>query len=65
MFGKLFNIKINTNSTTNEQLFNDFEERFDYEYQRIEQEHLLQREEKEQNHQRSLNKPQVKKIIYW
>jgi hypothetical protein len=42
MFDKLFNIKINNNSTTNEQLFNDFQEWFDYEHQRIEQERLLQ-----------------------
>jgi hypothetical protein len=55
MYGNLFNIKVNTISTTNEQLFNDFQEWFDYEHQRIEQERLLQREQKEQQ---SLNKPQ-------
>jgi hypothetical protein len=60
MFDKLFTIKINNNSTTNEQLFNDFEECFDYEHQRIEQERLLQQE---LNHQRSIVKPQLKKII--
>jgi hypothetical protein len=60
MYGKLFNIKINNNSTTNEQLFSDFEEWFDYEHQRIEEECLLQQEQKEQ---RLLIKPQLKKII--
>jgi hypothetical protein len=59
MFGRLFNIKINNNSTSNEQQFNDFQEWFDYEHQRIEQERLLQQEQKEQQ---SLNKPHVKKI---
>jgi hypothetical protein len=37
MYGKLFNINVNNNSMTNEQLFNDFQEWFDYERQRIEQ----------------------------
>jgi hypothetical protein len=60
MYSKLFNIKVNTNSTTNEQLFNDFQELFGYDNQRIEQERLLQREQKEQQ---SLNKHYVKKII--
>jgi hypothetical protein len=59
MFGKVFNIKINTNSITNEQQFNKFEEWFDYQHQLLEQERLLQREEKEQE---SLNKSQIKKI---
>jgi hypothetical protein len=44
MFGKLFNIKINNNSATNEQRFDDSQEWFDYEHQRIEQEYLLQKE---------------------
>jgi hypothetical protein len=48
MFGKVFYIKINNNSITNEQQFNDFEEWFDYQHQLLEQERLLQREEKEQ-----------------
>jgi hypothetical protein len=59
MFGKLFNIKINNNSTTNEQQFNDFEKWYDCQYQLIEQEHLLQQEQKEQQ---SLNKSRIKKI---
>jgi hypothetical protein len=60
MYVKLFNIKINNNnSTSNEQQFNDFQEWFHYEYQRIEQERLLEREQKEQQ---SLNKSCVKKI---
>jgi hypothetical protein len=59
MFGKVFNIKINNNSITNEQQFNDFEEWFDYQHQLLEQERLLQCEEKEQQ---SLNKSQIKKI---
>jgi hypothetical protein len=41
-------------------LFNDFQEWYDTEHERIEQERLLQREQKEQG---SLNKPHVKKII--
>jgi hypothetical protein len=44
MYGKEFNIKVNTNSTTNEQFFNDFQEWYDSEHERIEQERLLQRE---------------------
>jgi hypothetical protein len=60
MFGKVFNIKVNNNSTTNEQLFNYFEEWFDFEHQRIEQERLLELEQKEQQF---LNKPHVKKVI--
>jgi hypothetical protein len=60
MFGKLFNIKINNNSTTNEQLFNEFQECFDYEHHWIEQERLLQQEQKEQQ---SFNKSHTKKII--
>jgi hypothetical protein len=59
MYGKVFNIKVNTNSTSNEQQFNDFQEWFDYEHQRIEQECLIQQEQKEQQ---SFNKPLVKKI---
>jgi hypothetical protein len=55
----VFNIKINNNSTTNEQQFNNFEELFDYQHQLLEQGRLLQREEKEQQ---SLNKSQIKKI---
>jgi hypothetical protein len=59
MYSRLFNIKINTNSSTNEQQLNDFQELFDHEHQRIEQERLLQQEQKEQQ---SLNKLHVKKI---
>jgi hypothetical protein len=44
---------------TNEQQFNDFEEWYDFEHQRIEQERLLQREQKEQE---LLNKSRIKKI---
>jgi hypothetical protein len=40
-------------------LFNDFQKWFDYEHQRIEQEHLLRQEQKEQQ---SLNKSRDKKI---
>jgi hypothetical protein len=36
MYGKVFNIKVSTNSTTNEQLFNDFQEWYDTEHERIE-----------------------------
>jgi hypothetical protein len=59
MYGKVFNIKVSTNSTTNEQLFNDFQEWYDSEHERIEQERLLQREQKEQE---ILNKSNSKKI---
>jgi hypothetical protein len=60
LFGKLFKIKINSNSSTNEQQFNDFQEWFDYEHQRIEQKRFLQ---KQLNHKKSFIKPQLKKII--
>jgi hypothetical protein len=59
MFGKVFNIKINNNSITNEQQLKDFEEWYDFEHQCIEQERLLQREQKEQQ---LLNKSRIKKI---
>jgi hypothetical protein len=55
----VFNIKVSTNSTTNEQLFNDFQEWYDTEHECIEQERLLQREQKEQE---ILNKSKIKKI---
>jgi hypothetical protein len=48
MQGKMFNIKISTKSNINNELFRHFEELFDYEHQRIEQEHLLQQEIKYQ-----------------
>jgi hypothetical protein len=59
MYSKLFNIKVNNHSTTNEQLFNDFQEWYDFEHQRIKQKHLLQQKQKKQE---LLNKSRSKKI---
>jgi hypothetical protein len=58
MYGEVFNIKVSTNTITNEQQFNEFEEWFDYQHQ-LNQDGLLQCEEKEQE---SLHKSQIKKI---
>jgi hypothetical protein len=44
MEGKMFNIAISNKSNTNNEQFRDFEEWFDYEHQRIEQQRLLQQE---------------------
>jgi hypothetical protein len=60
MFRKLFNIKINNNSRSNEQLFNDFQEWFDCDHQRNEQERLLQQE---LNYQHLIIRQQLKRIL--
>jgi hypothetical protein len=44
MHVKTFNIKISSKSNTNDEQFREFEEWYDYEQQRIEQERLLQKE---------------------
>jgi hypothetical protein len=42
MRAKVINIKIRNKSDTNDKQYRDFEEWFDYEHQRVEQERLLQ-----------------------
>jgi hypothetical protein len=60
MQGKMFNIKISTKSNTNNEQFCDFEEWFDYEQERIEQERLLQQEIK---YQQLIIKSKLKKVL--
>jgi hypothetical protein len=60
MYGKMFNIKISIKSNINNEQFRDFEEWFDYEQQRIEQERLLQQEIKCQE---LLIKSKLKKVL--
>jgi hypothetical protein len=56
----MFNIAINNKSNTNNKQFRNFEELFDYEHQRIEQERLLQQENK---YQQSIIKSKLKNVL--
>jgi hypothetical protein len=60
MQGKTYNIKISTKSITNNEQFRDFEEWYDYEQQKIQQERLLQHEIK---YQELLIKLKLKKVL--
>jgi hypothetical protein len=59
MQGKTYYIKISNNSNTKEKQYSDFDEWFDYESQRVEQERLLLKEIK---YQESIIKSKLKKI---
>jgi hypothetical protein len=59
MHGKTYNIKISTKSNINNEQFHEFDEWYDYELQRVEQERLLPQETKYQQ----LLKSKQKKIL--
>jgi hypothetical protein len=60
MHGQVSDIKISTKSNTNKEQFRDFEEWYDYNQQKKEQQHLLQQEIK---YQQLLIKSKMKKLL--
>jgi hypothetical protein len=60
MRAKVINIKISTNINTKDKQYRDFEDCFDYEYQKIEQERLLQRDI---DYQRSIINSKFKNVL--
>jgi hypothetical protein len=60
MHGETYNIRISTKSNTNDEQFRDFEEWYDYNQQKKEQQHLLEHEIK---YQQLLIKSKMKKFL--